>query len=438
MKEGDEIPLDGFDLDEPVELVQPADDMGIPMDGDDDSPGPSVSAAYGIDLQSAASITHDNSYDGPAPTPRMVQAQRSLPPVLRAIATIYQRNVSGTLNVSEGETVFMSMFIKDGRILNVAHADLSHDAIGALLLGSGLITQRRLKKAVRQSRAVNTTLDSYLAASRTVSSVSIHHIVDSRCAELVLQIMREDGLKVSFSRTQPEGLRKNCQIPLPWLLKEFKRRDRERAAIMARIPDMSVAFVRTSELQTEPSDELWEDIELSAAEKQVYFFVDGARTVDDLAMATGQSRFAVMRAVAGMIESGDIVTTLEPAKRRKTRHTLRSSGRAVLMLAVLLLTVAGMGVAFLNGQFIDIGEISGMRSSAWGDLFTNAAEHRVKGAVLVHRLITTDVDPAPDKLLSHGLILPSDIHVAVSMYKAAVDETDKANEPEPVVDPVGP
>jgi len=314
MKPDDEIPLDGIELSDGPGVFQ-ADDMGIPLATDDGAPSPDIAGAYGIDLESngapASDISHDNSYD----RARRAPVRRRLPPVLRAIATIYQRNATGTLNVGDGENIVMSMFIKDGRILNVAHPDLSSEAIGALLLDSGLVTQRRLKRAVNQSREAGTTLDHYLATSRIVSAVTIHHLVDGRCAELVLGAMADEGAKVSFSRARHEGLRKNCQIPLPWLLKEFRRRETEGPVIAMTIPDPSVSFVRTSELESEPVDELWEEIDLGAAEKQVYFYVDGSRTVDDLALATGQSRFAVMRAVASMIKSGDVVATLEPAKR---------------------------------------------------------------------------------------------------------------------------
>lgn len=435
MKPGNEIPLDGIELSD-APGGSPADDMGIPLAADDSASAPDVAGAYGIDLDSrdapSSDISHDNSYD----RARRAPTGRRLPPVLRAIATIYQRNASGTLNVGDGETTKLSMFIKDGRILNVAHPDLSSDSIGALLLDSGLVTRRRLQKAITQSRAAGTTLDYYLATTRIVSAVTIHHLVDGWCAELVLAAMNDNDAKVSFSRVQHEGLRKNCQIPLPWLLKEFRRRETEAPVIAMTIPDPSVSFVRTSQLESEPIDELWEEIDLGAAEKQVYFYVDGARTVDDLAMATGQSRFAVMRAVAGMIKSGDIVATLEPARRANRRHALRSSGRAASMVVVLLALLAVTGAAVLRGHVADLSEIVELRSSAWGDLFQTSAKQRVSGAVLSYLLITEDDEPAPDELLERRLILPGDVQTAVSIYRT--NPAEKENEPEQVVDTVGP
>ncbi len=439
MKPVDDIPLDGIELDDaPYDdgAAGQADDLGIPLGQADNAPPPDAAASYGIDIDSAARISHDNSYDQ-ASAPAAQAVQRRLPPLLRAIATIYQRNASGTLNVADDSGIFMSMFVKDGRILNVAHPDLSSDAIARLLLDIGLVTQRRMDRAMRQSRAAETTLDSFLASSRIVSPVTIHHLVDARCAELLLAVMGTDGVKVSFSRARPDGIRKNCQIPLPWLLKEFRRRESERASILSAIPDQSASFVRTAVLESEPVDELWEDLEMTAAEKQVYFFVDGVRTLDQLSLATGQSRFAVMRAVAGLIRSGDVVATLEPGRRRATRHGLRSSGRALALIVVALAVLAGTGAAVLRGHVADVSEIIGLRSSAWGNLFETAARHRVDGAVLVHSFITTDDEPAPDKLLEHGLILPSDIRAAVSLYRTA--SGDQKDEPAGQgVDTVGP
>ncbi|HPB50918.1 MAG TPA: hypothetical protein PLY68_04070 [Myxococcota bacterium] len=445
MKENNDILIDGIEIPGIAETdPSQGDEMGIPLDSGDFAPTSGAAGSYGIDLDSGPMIRHDNSYDqAPATRPA-----RKLPPLLRALATVYQRNASGMLNVSRDNETFLSMFMKEGRILNVSHADVSSGAVGSALLATGLITQRRLERAIKRSIAAKTPLDSWLAQSRTVSAVSIHHIVDSRCSEIVLDAMNTESVQVSFSRTLPEGLRKNCQIPLPWLLKEYKRRERDLPAIRARIPEPKAAFVRTASLASDPEPEVWEDLDLGAAEKQVYFFVDGTRDVEQLADATGQSRFSVMRAVASLISEGYLVATLEKAKHRKARHGLRVSSRA-LALTIGLAAFAGALVFGIGaGYRVDFSEVFHVRSLAWGDLFHQASVSRVQGAVLIDRMMSTEPTAAPDGLLAAHLILPSDIQAAVSMFKQAQEAAKQATEtaaepisepaPEPVPDPAVP
>ncbi len=434
MKENNDILIDGIEIPGIAETdPSQGDEMGIPLDSGDFAPTSGAAGSYGIDLDSGPMIRHDNSYDqAPATRPA-----RKLPPLLRALATVYQRNASGMLNVSRDNETFLSMFIKEGRILNVSHADVSSGAVGSALLATGLITQRRLERAIKRSIAAKTPLDSWLAQSRTVSAVSIHHIVDSRCSEIVLDAMNTESVQVSFSRTLPEGLRKNCQIPLPWLLKEYKRRERDLPAIRARIPEPKAAFVRTASLASDPEPEVWEDLDLGAAEKQVYFFVDGTRDVEQLADATGQSRFSVMRAVASLISEGYLVATLEKAKHRKARHGLRVSSRA-LALTIGLAAFAGALVFGIGaGYRVDFSEVFHVRSLAWGDLFHQASVSRVQGAVLIDRMMSTEPTAAPDGLLAAHLILPSDIQAAVSMFKQAQEAAKQATEPaaEPISEP---
>ncbi|HOD08464.1 MAG TPA: hypothetical protein PKG98_10305 [Myxococcota bacterium] len=431
MKENNDISIDGIEIpgiaDNDASL---GDEMGIPTDPGEFAPSSGATASYGIDLDSGSMIRHDNSYDqAPASRP-----PRKMPPLLKALATVYQRNASGMLNVSRDNETFLSMFIKEGRILNVSHADVSSEAVASALLATGLITQRRLERAIKRSIAAKTPLDSWLSQSRTVSAVSIHHIVDNRCSDVVLETMDAEAVQVSFSRTLPEGLRKNCQIPLPWLLKEFKRRERDLPAIMARIPDRKAAFIRTASLASSPEPEVWEDLDLGAAEKQVYFFVDGTRNIDQLADATGQSRFSVMRAVASMISDGFLVATLEPARHRKARHGLRVSSRAAALTIGLAAFAGAVVFGISSGYRVDFSEVVHVRSLAWGDLFDQASVSRVQGAVLIDRMMSTEPNPAPDGLLAAHLILPSDIQAAVSMFKQAPQPQAPAADSTPGVD----
>jgi len=117
-------------------------------------------------------------------------------------------------------------------------------------------------------------------------------------------------------------------------------------------------------------------------------------------------------------------------------HALRSSGRAAALIVVLLVMIAGIGAAVLRGHVVDLSDVIGLRSSAWGDLFQTSALQRVSGAVLSYSLITEDDDPAPDELLERRLILPGDVKTAASIYRTSRTETE--NEPEQVVDTVGP
>ncbi|HNU68644.1 MAG TPA: hypothetical protein PKH54_04720 [Myxococcota bacterium] len=348
--------------------------------------------------------------------------RQKYPPLFAALAVIYRRNLTGVLTARRDGKDVLSATVEKGRVVSVAHQDLTQDTIPELLLDTGLVSMKHFKAAVRKADHNNTSIEVELVKANRISMTTAANLLEATLTEILLKVMGERDLEFTFFKYLPAGLRRNCHLPIPFLLKEVSRRAAELPGIMAHFPDDSVGFVRTSQLDSNPEEYLWEDLDLGSAEKQIYFFVDGHRTIDDLQTASGQSRFSVMRALAALIDTGYVVATVDPPDRSGTNHTFWNLVRALSLVLVLT------GLGFLVGTRISperlphVSTRYGLRTAAYGSTIMDSIRDRVSGAILSYHLLTSKNDITVDKLLNDGLIDDNDAVVAEQILQAAAEE----------------
>lgn len=386
---------------------------------DIDLPGDHAAGYDAEDNQEQGRSRFGNPFESPTG-----QAGKSkYPPLFAAMAVIYRKNLKGVLTGRKNGHDVLSLTFEKGRIISVAHAELDADTIPDLLLETGLVSRHHYRTARRKAASARTSIELELVNAGRISMATAQNLLEATLTEFVLQAMADREMEFSFFNYTPAGLRRNCAIPVPFLLKEVQRRASELPVINSKLPDKSVAFVRTTMLESEPVEYLWEDLDLGSAEKQIYFYVDGHRTIDDLELATSQSRFSVMRSLVSLMDSGYVAPTIDPPKKSWTNHTFWNMVRSLSLLAVLGLFCLGLALAISPDRLPRVNTSYGLRIAAYGSTIMDSIRDRIAGAALSYSLSTNKDDLSAIALFNEGLIRENDIKIAEKML-TPFDVTD--------------
>jgi hypothetical protein len=422
-------PLDGIEL-EPIsgpggaqaDVTTDPDVTGINLDEFFGDLEPQQNAGYRVGLAGAGSDSWTPGAaairEGIALAPGGIQTsaprQKKHPPLFAALAVVYKKNLSGTLSVSYGAENILAAVIENGRVMNCAHPDLTPSAISSLLVEMGLISEKQMLRAQKRAAARDRTIEDEIVASRRISRATFENLRETQCNETILSLIMDRNVKVSLVQHTRSGIRKNCSLPLPYLIKEAQRRARELPDILSRVPDNDAIYIRSAHLDPTITDVRWEDLEMSAGERQTYFFVNGRRTVKELASVTSQSLFNVTRSLASLVENGFVV---QAVTRTHTPSAFSSFLRSTTPRAFAMLVVlASISLAYLVVKPQDIfhheKESSAESHVGWTNLLSRASSSRVAGAAFVYLLTRNEMPDSPERLVDEGLILPTDMKAA--------------------------
>lgn len=219
---------------------------------------------------------------------------------------LYSNRKSGVLKVQSAEGELLIHF-KEGKIVGVEMPRGQEWIIGQYLTEGEVLSERRLLKALKISTQKRLSPEEILVNKRYISPDVLKRYMDLYSREVILPLFGKVGLVCSFSSDEPV---ENVWLPpvsVPYLLKEGERRAKEWPLLSKRIPSPAVVYgkdksfisqvVKEGEDEGNPlfSDKV--DPELGANERIVYYFVDGKKTVKQLARTGGLDLFSTYKAL---------------------------------------------------------------------------------------------------------------------------------------------
>lgn len=343
--------------------------------------------------------------------------QRTGPPPLSA--TLYeasQTGRSGILTVTNAQGESSHVAVRRGRVVRVEHRNTTPTAVLDLLRRTGLLDDAAVEVAQRFSQKRGEPLDEAVVSANLVTAGTLTRIREMLHSETVLELMLDRDVLIDedwIAGHGPTG-KESCSLPIPFLLKEAMRRNSEFGPIRRRVPSPEAVFVRTADVRQER--ETWEGLTLGPAERQVYFFLDGRRTVADLGSITCQSNFSVARSLAAMVESGHIQQRPSEGSTPRLARGRRS--------AILRIGAMSVATAALIGLVLSL---AGTASSSWSRAATEAAirnpfrtladaasQDRLVGAIRLYDLMYRERPGSFQDLLDEGLVAPSDVRAAAT------------------------
>jgi hypothetical protein len=419
----------GFDDPDAIELG-PAIGSGLEVDGLPPAnggrpaaprPGGGLPADLSsVDLHGPGSASGPGAAPGVAPRPAGLPGAPvspgapprpvNLPPLFAALYKAVKEGRSGVVTAGIGEER-TCVTVSGGRITAVAHPETSATAIVALLTRLGLVNDQAVQKCERAARKKGMLLEDAIAVAGYVSPGTLQNVREMLCREVLLDLVLRRDLEVSAVWTLRKGAREMCVLPVPFLLKEAQRRAREAPEVRRVVPSYQHVYGRTAALQgREP--ERWEELRLSAAERQVYFFVDGRRTVTELAAATCQPEFDVARSLKSLVEGGLVQRVGgvpgATASSLASRSAIKRVAAQAVAVATLLAAIA-IGGTWLQGR-----AAPALDPDAFGASMSAAPEHRLAGALRLYHLTRGRAAPSFQELADEHMVLPGDARAALS------------------------
>ncbi len=274
---------------------------------------------------------------------------KGLPRVWAALVAINTKNLTGVLEV-QTETGIARISVDNGKVVNLSSVDFSPEHVVhalntmRILSDSDMVRARKManKEGISPVQAV-TNLQ--LAQENTVARVQEFLLKES-----LLKLMIDETASVSFTKELPGAVAYTLRMPIPFLLKEAQKRQKEWAAIKTKVPFMQAVFQRKPAVDPVSGANLaWEDLPIQGIEKIVYFFLDGKRTVADIANTAFISQFDAARSVYSLLNQDLAVKVSYYKDDDKPQKVKKHKGRLALMFAyiVLLITtgLVGFGIS---------------------------------------------------------------------------------------------
>lgn len=363
---------------------------------------------------------------GEAVLPEGAASDRGIPQLdLRALLVeAYKQNRDGTITVMRrGSETRVPITLRQGRVVALTHPATSASGVTKILVQVGLITEKALAKAQAESAKRGIYIEDYLVQRGIVSRGTIAAVRERVALELLMDLLLAKDLEISFSWTPQRGVRDMFVLPIPYLLKEAQRRVTLGPLVRRSVPSLDRVFVKATYSAGKEPPPRWEDLNLSASERQVYFFVDGRRTVADLILATSQTEFEVLAALHNLLEMRLIVPVERAVDVGAVAHAGQSAMKRVFGLAVvgaLLLTL----IYFLAASGISLPS-GGRSDTILRQVIRAAPVQRLLGAMRAADLYGDVPVASFDDLVAAGLAMRADRIAATLLLPLEGDPSQK-------------
>ncbi len=344
-------------------------------------------------------------------------------PLYRALLDAYRSGRDGVITVfRSGEDARTPITLRQGRVVSVAHESTTIQGVVSVLVRVGILSDRDLAKAQREAARREVYLEDFLVQRGLVSKGTIAATREKAAVELLMDFLLRPDLEVTATWSVLRGVRDTFALPIPYLLKEAQRRASLEPAIRRTVVGSDSVFAKTSDVQGRGAPARWEDLKMSAAERQVYFFVDGRRTVADLILATSQSEFEVSLALHGLAEMKLVAPVPGGGPGNALLHAARSSTQRLLGLTFAVLVLLGsIYLVLAMGSGGGDSTLPRPGTSPFESLLQEAPLRRVAGAARIADLYG-DVDLASyEDLVRAGLALPEDRRAAILLRAGGTD-----------------
>lgn len=341
----------------------------------------------------------------------------------RALLDAYRSGRDGVITVFRpGADTRTPITLRQGRVVSVAHDSTTIQGVASVLVRVGILSDRDLARAQREAARREVYLEDFLVQRGLVSRGTIAATREKAAVELLMDFLLRPDLDVTATWSILRGVRETFALPIPYLLKEAQRRASLAPAIRRTVTGSDSVFAKTRDVRGQGAPARWEDLKMSAAERQVYFFVDGRRTVADLILATSQSEFEVALALHGLAEMKLVVPVQGVGPGNAILHAARSSTRRLLGLTfAVVLLLGSIYLVLAMGSSGGDSTLPRPGSSPFESLLQEAPLRRVAGAARIADLYG-DVDLAShEDLVRARLALPEDRRAAILLRAGRTD-----------------
>ncbi|MGE5277401.1 MAG: DUF4388 domain-containing protein [Acidobacteriota bacterium] len=222
---------------------------------------------------------------------------------------------TGTLLI-EGRGVEKRIYFQNGRINSSSSSD-QREYLGHFLVSHGYITEEELKMAMEVQEESNILLGKILVMINAISETDLLRLMRKKAEESIYDVFLWEAGNFEFVDGElPELKMVPLSLDVTGIIMEGLRRYDEWKRIRVEVPDNQIVprIVRPLNLDT-----------LSEQEKLIVPYIDGQRTIEEIALQTHNAEFNVARLVHEGLR-GETMTLVEGAS---LRHRAVAGGTGV-------------------------------------------------------------------------------------------------------------
>ena len=206
---------------------------------------------------------------------------------------------TGTLLI-DGHGVEKRVYFQDGRIASTSSSD-QREYLGHFLVSHGFITEEELKMAMEVQEESQILLGKILVMINAIAEADLLRLMKKKAEESIYDIFLWTEGEFEFVEGQlPDQKMIALSLDVTGIIMEGMRRYDEWQVIRQRVPDSSVVPEILRPLDMEA---------LSDREKLILPYIDGQRTIEEIALHTHNAEFTVSKLIAEGLRTGTMRLT---------------------------------------------------------------------------------------------------------------------------------
>ncbi len=281
----------------------------------------------------------------------------------KVLTLMDEQSSTGILEIgvpSTGTTTHIHM--RRGYVVDVEEVVGDHRwLLGDYLVLSGITDQKKVLAAEKEAARQKVSVAEALVSAKCVSSDVIKRFVDLQTTELLFPLFEEEGLQIQFLEKRPRANPHATDLPVSYLLKEAERRRERWAELRKEVGRSSAVYDADTSVLAEllgyddPAEDAEEEdmmvADASVNARIVFFLTNGAKTVEQVARASGLSLYDAYQSYAELIEL-DVVELVTPHSKGEERSSGGEHLSRLVSFAMYLFIAAvlAMGIHWFSTE----------------------------------------------------------------------------------------
>ena len=336
----------------------------------------------------------------------------------RVLTLMDEQDSTGILEIGVPRTgTTMHIHMRRGYVVDVEEVVGDHRwLLGDYLVLSGTTDQRKVLAAEKEAQKKKISVHEALVAANAVSPDLLKRFVDLQTTELLFPLFEEEGLQIQFLEERPRTNAHATDLPVSYLLKEAERRHEHWARLRKEVGRESAVYDADKSVLAEllgyddPPEEDEEDEALTIPEvgmntRIVFFYTNGAKTVEQVARASGLSLYDTYQSYGELLEFElvDLVTPHSKGEERVVGGEHLSRLVTLFMYGVIVV-VLGFGGQWFFANADALSPSSTASTPAIDEAVETATFERIEGALQIYALRRGKFPESLEALVDSGLI----------------------------------
>ena len=275
----------------------------------------------------------------------------------RTVKTMYDESRTGVLEVT-GDEGTVQIHVKDGKVVHAVPPPGSDWLLGHVLVESGTVPEKKLYRLRRKHRKTGRSLEVLLIEQGSLTHDVLSKYLDLQLRETIVPLFLQDEVHAEF-RDEPPLVNDFVRpVPIPFLLKEAEKRKKEwpvlqrlgirQVAVFDKTDESIAQFLGGGEGRLESATA---EGQLGASERLVYYYVNGRKTVQQVAFASCLGDFETIRALNQLKRRG-FIYLVEREGKGEQHEDPTMLPKLIAMTFYLFLSVLVAGIVLLEPPLV--------------------------------------------------------------------------------------